>query len=105
MVLVIFQLTRPVWGEPRTRNEYCPQDQISTHSPRVGRTGGADGGKRHIVHFNSLAPCGANRAATATAIFWSKFQLTRPVWGEPRCAEASLRIAKFQLTRPVWGEP
>ena len=57
----LFQLTRPVWGEPHFSRLSRLSSSISTHSPRVGRTSqrGFDGGAR--LHFNSLAPCGANQ--------------------------------------------
>ena len=38
---------------------------ISTHSPRVGRTLGCCTEKRRTDHFNSLAPCGANHKTCA----------------------------------------
>ena len=101
---------------------------ISTHSPRVGRT------RRRIQihikckHFNSLAPCGANRSIDRSITTKWQFQLTRPVWGEPdmvffwtsstKISTHSPRVGRtkifyirtytlelFQLTRPVWGEP
>ena len=34
---------------------------ISTHSPRVGRTILVSLALAKMTHFNSLAPCGANR--------------------------------------------
>ena len=37
-VLTLFQLTRPVWGEPQAYREIDTNRTISTHSPRVGRT-------------------------------------------------------------------
>ena len=123
---------------------------ISTHSPRVGRTPrenppapifrnfnslapcGANQAERRGAtdryHFNSLAPCGANLGSSDVTNLALLFQLTRPVWGEPRllCGFAevignfnslapcganllvdfvSLTVSAFQLTRPVWGEP
>ena len=33
-----FQLTRPVWGEPNKAVVQFYDKNISTHSPRVGRT-------------------------------------------------------------------
>ena len=35
----------------------------------------------------------------------ASFQLTRPVWGEPRMLAGLELTTTFQLTRPVWGEP
>ena len=104
-----FQLTRPVWGEPgavvvvarpkKHFNSLAPcganhavapifaqHCDISTHSPRVGRTGSLSCCKMfvfristhsprvgrtlqffmpfgYVRHFNSLAPCGANLPA------------------------------------------
>ena len=78
-----FQLTRPVWGEPWLVYAFVIPILISTHSPRVGRTARH---KCHLMaqfHFNSLAPCGANRLAICIAAICVVFQLTRPVWGEP----------------------
>ena len=123
-----FQLTRPVWGEPYFRQDgevYC---EISTHSPRVGRTVMDRNTVSHFSDFNSLAPCGANQNIVWSNNCLPQFQLTRPVWGEPLIffvvvavrvisthsprvgRTPSLLIAEglsiqFQLTRPVWGEP
>ena len=58
-------------------------ENISTHSPRVGRT---------LRRERTSTPC-------------EQFQLTRPVWGEPAFSSVSISILRFQLTRPVWGEP
>ena len=79
-----FQLTRPVWGEPEPDMLTAPVNVISTHSPRVGRTARLYSYAPHSVHFNSLAPCGANRYPRRTRRSYIAFQLTRPVWGEPR---------------------
>ena len=100
-----FQLTRPVWGEPDRQRKTLLYQQISTHSPRVGRTV-VDGvgvaftdisthsprvGRTSTLagmsttpsNFNSLAPCGANHVSTDILHRCAQFQLTRPVWGEP----------------------
>ena len=101
----IFQLTRPVWGEPEVCDEYIAKGKISTHSPRVGRTlywqrseqsaqisthsprvGRTDlqiVSSEKGTYFNSLAPCGANRITPKAKKQTPEFQLTRPVWGEP----------------------
>ena len=79
-----FQLTRPVWGEPYNEDEIRAIGQISTHSPRVGRTAHSSSSARLLRNFNSLAPCGANLALRRTFCRREEFQLTRPVWGEPR---------------------
>ena len=102
---VTFQLTRPVWGEPRPTAAASVAACISTHSPRVGRTY-TDFNKVFVcTNFNSLAPCGANRLIPWTCRQSIKFQLTRPVWGEPTILYNTLPQKIFQLTRPVWGEP
>ena len=58
---LVFQLTRPVWGEPSLPTATDPNNGISTHSPRVGRT---------II-------------LKMSTVLKQTFQLTRPVWGEP----------------------
>ena len=128
MNYTVFQLTRPAWGEPDAVNAQRELSRISTHSPRVGRTGYRRGRLRGRFGF----------------------QLTRPAWGEPtfvpgkpntRCISThSPRVGRtqrashtreqvtdfnslaprganhgsvgncfcivaFQLTRPAWGEP
>ena len=121
--IFLFQLTRPVWGEPLVTDEKTHEHPISTHSPRVGRTKqvkdglgsmsdfnslapcGANprGGTRYreIINFNSLAPCGANLFFRACNGVHSKFQLTRPVWGEPRVYPLSARVrANFNSLAP-----
>ena len=173
MSALVFQLTRPVWGEPRLQIRLAHTFYISTHSPRVGRTQSPALTKHTHPNFNSLAPCGANplpyfigylpysisthspRVGRTPALLVEtneypdfnslapcganqkvselcpkllKFQLTRPVWGEPRRQQVCVRILHyfnslapcganlhcdllalvqrpFQLTRPVWGEP
>ena len=123
-----FQLTRPVWGEPRRILARSSGRQISTHSPRVGRTRNYMEAAIKCINFNSLAPCGANQPPAALMRGSKKFQLTRPVWGEPMTNLADIlhmpisthspRVGRtlsawcssscrfsFQLTRPVWGEP
>ena len=100
-----FQLTRPVWGEPRRILARSSGRQISTHSPRVGRTRNYMEAAIKCINFNSLAPCGANQPPAALMRGSKKFQLTRPVWGEPKLAHNIVLQGKFQLTRPVWGEP
>ena len=58
--LFVFQLTRPVRGEPRRSLRVITPSAISTHSPRAGRTMGAEVHELCDPNFNSLAPCGAN---------------------------------------------
>ena len=123
-----FQLTRPVWGEPCEYLHCIVCTNISTHSPRVGRTFSGVQFTCPVFNFNSLAPCGANRSRRRLQDRAGQFQLTRPVWGEPkelfalaestRISTHSPRVGRtahldmlvygtmeFQLTRPVWGEP
>ena len=123
-----FQLTRPVWGEPvccvRTNHTY----QISTHSPRVGRTLIRIRLRYLLRYFNSLAPCGANHALAARnkntiyisthsprvgrTIFVSYSNYITIHFNSLAPCGANLETAvrwkiseSFQLTRPVWGEP
>ena len=101
---------------------------ISTHSPRAGRTQNIFTIIFPPPNFNSLAPCGANHGMFYTGLHKPRFQLTRPVRGEPqetaryfsatristhspRAGRTPLRyepdgiFTTFQLTRPVRGEP
>ena len=78
-----FQLTRPVWGEPYLYQRFRQFYNISTHSPRVGRTLCDNRTSISYIHFNSLAPCGANPVPVTSSKSNVPFQLTRPVWGEP----------------------
>ena len=79
----IFQLTRPVRGEPAVLRSMTTIRLISTHSPRAGRTVRLIVNASQLGHFNSLAPCGANQVAPLRCRDVDKFQLTRPVRGEP----------------------
>ena len=101
----IFQLTRPVWGEPAAARLVVFCLVISTHSPRVGRTRLKEYFSKKTDNFNSLAPCGANPLIPLRLACTIKFQLTRPVWGEPKVCVLPANTPAFQLTRPVWGEP
>ena len=123
-----FQLTRPVRGEPGCIIMRSGITRISTHSPRAGRTKPLFALFKELVHFNSLAPCGANQSSMTTSPRRSLFQLTRPVRGEPDLLNYALQVGRisthspragrtlstwrtrartttFQLTRPVRGEP
>ena len=95
-----------MWGEPGCWDDWQVFPQISTHSPRVGRTLVFLRSRKLSVHFNSLAPCGANLDPRRSTPRGFAFQLTRPVWGEPILSGVSaIHPELFQLTRPVWGEP
>ena len=102
----IFQLTRPVWGEPRGSRARERLQHISTHSPRVGRTLHRREIRNDAKNFNSLAPCGAKHEIVLH--FAEKQYISTH---SPRVGRTSknfynyLSAAKFQLTRPVWGEP
>ena len=119
-----FQLTRPVWGEPRGVLRDVEILAISTHSPRVGRTSKSFsrwprarafqltrpvwGEPRMLIkepkeaaNFNSLAPCGANQHCCAQIVITRRFQLTRPVWGEPIvCRSLGCTIQNFNSLAP-----
>ena len=79
-----FQLTRPVRGEPRIVEHNLLLMIISTHSPRAGRTSIVSVCSTLHYDFNSLAPCGANPEIFRYLHSGIRFQLTRPVRGEPR---------------------
>ena len=121
-----FQLTRPVWGEPRASAWSDRPDRISTHSPRVGRTQNDTlqvyidevisthsprVGRTYcfmVAHFlpeyfNSLAPCGANRIRRGYNLKALRFQLTRPVWGEPNMAHNPVISQKISTHSPRVG--
>ena len=63
----LFQSTRPVWGETALAEGKNPKRLISIHSPRVGR----DSSRQVSRGTNPI------------------FQSTRPVWGETQAAERS----------------
>ena len=123
-----FQLTRPAGGEPELLCCRISLANVSTHSPRGGRTYPIFKAIAEIERFNSLAPRGANLTIRRTRSQLSKFQLTRPAGGEPvfvvqlvrqlvvsthspRGGRTMLSKTKtcadptFQLTRPAGGEP
>ena len=98
-----FQLTRPVWGEPFGDLVYNMPLYISTHSPRVGRTYWDVQQLEKIPDFNSLAPCGANPYSENVAYTGGVFQLTRPVWGEPKQIDDSIKYANISTHSPRVG--
>ena len=85
-----FQLTRPVRGEPYTAYFFCRKQKISTHSPRAGRTRRSTRAQSERSNFNSLAPCGANQAMLTTMILHRLISTHSPRAGRtaatsPRC--------------------
>ena len=100
-----FQLTRPVWGEPISRIITPVKRFISTHSPRVGRTVFANSPLSATHNFNSLAPCGANRHRPGVDTRHPDFNSLAPCGANLFEVCHTVMRDKFQLTRPVWGEP
>ena len=101
-----FQLTRPVWGEPLIFTRTATTTKISTHSPRVGRTNPQMSETFVERDFNSLAPCGANPLEEQLKTIYAEISTHSPRVGRTAAMTAlSKKCAKFQLTRPVWGEP
>ena len=100
---------------------------ISTHSPRAGRTHRLRRVRYVLVNFNSLAPCGANPGVSHTRRRKSYFNSLAPCGANPEkrynenrktdfnslapCGANHTLHARnrygraFQLTRPVRGEP
>ena len=76
---------------------------ISTHSPRVGRTLSDLHAYRDYYNFNSLAPCGANHRAVTAPTASERFQLTRPVWGEPIHVRHLAGISRISTHSPRVG--
>ena len=101
----VFQLTRPVWGEPRAYRSISSVIIISTHSPRVGRTAQNIITIPNLFYFNSLAPCGANPPSGTRLDSPSNFNSLAPCGANRFFALAVSARPSFQLTRPVWGEP
>ena len=54
-------------------------------------------------NFNSLAPCGANPSFSPKQGAWERFQLTRPVWGEPNVVALLLVPALISTHSPRVG--
>ena len=108
-----FQLTRPAWGEPYQLATDFGSLEISTHSPRVGRTNLLSGNLIQLLNFNSLAPRGANLSSNVSLPTISAFQLTRPAWGEPLALTAcscdcdisthSPRVGRTKMTRMMYN--
>ena len=123
-----FQLTRPMRDEPICSERVLRNIKISTHSPHAGRTRGLQILRRREIHFNSLAPRGANLANIEVTYSTTRISTHSPRAGRttarsyryqrdqyfnslaPCGANRSTPTAKraastFQLTRPVRGEP
>ena len=98
-----FQLTRPAWGEPGSICKAYAHSNISTHSPRVGRTDGSQESPSYMLNFNSLAPRGANLNASTNILGSCTFQLTRPAWGEPLNAGVLLTAYTISTHSPRVG--
>ena len=87
-----FQLTRPVRGEPPIRTRSARRFGISTHSPRAGRTP-----RYHCYQQTHRISTHSPRAGrTLIALCLStmsfRFQLTRPVRGEPHASASPLDV-------------
>ena len=96
----------PRVGRTLSRPSTSTTTTISTHSPRVGRTPPPRRIMMATINFNSLAPCGANRGrGRPLAAFGAHFNSLAPCGANPACVVPTSTTRRFQLTRPVWGEP
>ena len=89
ILALIFQLTRPVWGEPRLEIDDIGLFFISTHSPRVGRTKSARQTRCFRAYFNSLAPCGANLDEVTDRTGYYNFNSLAPCGANPASSAAT----------------
>ena len=90
-----FQLTRPMRGATRKRDEHLLEHGISTHAPHAGRDAIEQTPRAAAVHFNSRAPCGARRPPLQRHGGQIEFQLTRPMRG------ATTEIAAEYFVPPI----
>ena len=95
----------PRVGRTFVRYKMRIRRHISTHSPRVGRTSMYCLTKRTRQISTHSPRVGRTPKSPSLMVVRSTFQLTRPVWGEPLKTGLTERTIEFQLTRPVWGEP
>ena len=95
----------PRVGRTGLRRELLSIFPISTHSPRVGRTLAVSITVSYKNHFNSLAPCGANHVVHEGLQLHHDFNSLAPCGANPNLLALPQRALAFQLTRPVWGEP
>ena len=99
----IFQLTRPMRGEPLNHASVSLSKWISTHSPHAGRTEFAVACAKYLKNFNSLAPCGANPDNRGAPMLARKFQLTRPMRGEPNFGLSKNSLSLISTHSPHAG--
>ena len=78
-----FNSLAPCGANPDTQGFFDQLLAISTHSPRVGRTIGRSILKRYCKISTHSPRVGRTVINTFFLIRKIKFQLTRPVWGEP----------------------
>ena len=96
-----FQLTRPVWGEPFVIVSAVIVSLISTHSPRVGRTNMAHNPVISQKISTHSPRVGRTFIALSGLRLPDPFQLTRPVWGEPRVVDVgAANAANFNSLAP-----
>ena len=100
-----FQLTRPVWGEPRS-GDYVERAGTDFNSlAPCGANPYVIDLIEYKLNFNSLAPCGANRDFVSVGNRTGHFNSLAPCGANRFPMPRRLRRCQFQLTRPVWGEP
>ena len=98
-----FQLTRPVWGEPAAAIINIDATAISTHSPRVGRTDQTYL-TSHDRYISTHSPrVGRTDLLLVDLLDPQRFQLTRPVWGEPWKGEIEDLTAQISTHSPRVG--
>ena len=94
-------------GRTRSVCEWLDSRQfISTHSPRVGRTKEVPMTVTTIVHFNSLAPCGANRDEREARPVLGIISTHSPRVGRTLLRQSSARpLTHFNSLAPCGANP
>ena len=99
-----FQSTLPAWGETGGRRDPRGPQDISIHSPRMGRDKHYQQEVIAHTYFNPLSPHGERPNDEERLALLFAFQSTLPAWGETAKQINKMFPELFQSTLPAWGE-
>ena len=124
----IFQSTLPAWGETEGRLCDKPKDNISIHSPRMGRDYPIGKGSIETHDFNPLSPHGERHYEPSKMLPDTDISIHSPRMGRDKARPAApagdggdfnplsphgerrtiltltVALFRFQSTLPAWGE-
>ena len=98
-----FQSTLPAWGETTSPAGAPGAEQISIHSPCMGRDNQSSPSNSAAIVFQSTLPAWGETAVHVVLHHRRQFQSTLPAWGETGLRHSMATVAVISIHSPCMG--